>query len=41
MTAFNGNLRQVGPGEDASELISDVARLIRNANTAHSRGQSN
>ena len=37
----NGNLRQVGPGEEASELISDVARLIRNANTARSRGQSN
>ena len=37
----NGNLRQVGPGEDASELIADVARLIRNANTARSRGQSN
>ena len=36
----NGNLRQVGPGEDASELIADVARLIRNANTARSRGQS-
>lgn len=37
----NGNLRQVAPGEDASELIADVARLIRNANTARSRGQSN
>lgn len=36
----NGNLRQVGPGEDASKLIADVARLIRNANTARSRGQS-
>jgi len=36
----NGNLRQVAPGEDASELIADVARLIRNANTARSRGQS-
>lgn len=36
----NGNLRQVKPGEDASELIADVARLIRNANTARSRGQS-
>ena len=34
----NGNLRQVGAGEDASELIADVARLIRNANTARSRG---
>ena len=36
----NGNLRQVGPGDDASELIDEVARLIRNANTARSRGQS-
>lgn len=36
----NGDLRQVEPGEDASDLIADVARLIRNANVARSRGRS-
>lgn len=35
-----GNLRQVLPGEDASALVDDVERLIRNSNTARSRGRS-
>lgn len=36
----NGNLWQVEPGDDASALIDDVARLIRNARVAKSRGKS-
>jgi hypothetical protein len=35
----NGDLRQVSPGDDASDLVADVGRLIRNANTARSRGR--
>lgn len=37
----NGDLWHIEPGDDTAALINEVFRLIRNRNTARSRGKSN